>query len=202
MNHFFLTILQIACVGLFSMNGYAQPTDRPEDHEALRQLMKTAEEALNKGQYDLLTPILVEDHFSITTVDNQRFTSLSDFSAYWQGLFTGKSAILNKIVVRPKADAKTEFLDENLGAVHGTSDDTYHFTDGDVRNMQTRWTAVVQKDQGVWKIVKIHFSANILNNPVLDYVKSQTLQWGGGGILAGLLVGVGLMWFVRPRHAH
>src|SRR5204862_3763530 len=112
------------------------------------------------------------------------------------GLFTGDKHPLKKIEVDSQADTLTEFLDDNTGVVHGTSSDKYHFTDGDIISMKTRWTAVVQKDKAVWKLVTVHFSADLLDNPVLDIAKSFAIKAALGGLVVGLLVGGGMMFLV------
>jgi hypothetical protein len=95
--------------------------------------------------------------------------------------------------VRPEADDLTTFLDEDSGVVYGTSNDHYTFSHGDVREMSTRWTAVVQKDGETWKLVSVHFSANLLDNPVIDAAKNaarrMTIIAGIAGLLAGLVIG-------------
>ena len=59
--------------------------------------------------------------------------------------------------------------------------------------MTTSWTAVVKKDNNIWKLVKVHFSANILDNPVLDYAaeaaKRSLLITGLSAAFGGILVG-------------
>ncbi|MBL8507009.1 MAG: hypothetical protein JNM11_01000, partial [Chitinimonas sp.] len=52
--------------------------------------------------------------------------------------------------------------------------------------MPTRWTAVVAREGGSWKLVKLHFSVNLLDNPMLTATKEYALR----GVLA---VGVVLL---------
>ena len=94
---------------------------------------------------------------------------------------------------RPEADQPTTFLDDNSGVVYGKSNDRYTFMDGDVREMTSRWSAVVQKDAGTWKLVSVHFSANLLDNPVIDVAKDTARRMmiiiGVVGLVAGLAIG-------------
>ncbi len=173
--------------------------DREADHEALRKIMKISSEALNSGNLDLLKPVLSAEHFSIVTVDSQRFDSLEAFSAYWNQLFVGENALLERIEVDPTADSETEFIAENVGVVGGTSTETYHFTDGDVIPMKTRWSAVTIKEGDDWKLARIHFSANILDNPLLDLAKQKMIQYVIIVFLAGLVLGLLLMGIIRRK---
>ena len=93
------------------------------------------------------------------------------------------------------------FLDDNTGVSYGVSNDRYSFLDGDVRDMKSRWSAVVQKDGGAWKLVSVHFSTNLLANPVLDAAKSSVRN---AAIIAGaimLVVGVVAGFLLGRRKA-
>lgn len=175
--------------------------EREADHAALREIMKISSEALNTKNLELLKPILSTQRFTITTVDGQKFDSLEAFSSYWKALFEGEEALLERIEVDPIADRKTEFLAENVGLVEGTSTETYHFTDGDVISMQTRWSAVTIREGEDWKLASIHFSANILDNPLLDVAKQKMTQYVIAAALAGLVLGLILMGVFRGKKA-
>ncbi|MDR3477459.1 MAG: nuclear transport factor 2 family protein [Gammaproteobacteria bacterium] len=187
------------CLVLFAFfqcnTGWA---DVAADHDALRNLRKEAMEALNSNNFDHLTPLL-DKSFTITTVDNHKFTKPEEFKAYWQSLLTGDKAVLKSIEFDPTADGLTEFLSPDIGVVYGTSTDTYHFTDGDIRKMHTRWTAVVRRNPDGWKLVAVHFSANIFHNPVLHAAKKCSYWFGAAGLILGFVIALLLMWCCRCR---
>lgn len=178
---------------MFGLVGSAGAEERPQDHDALRALLIKGAEALNTGNIDMMAPLL-HKQFTIITVDNQKFTQLAAFKSYWNGLLQGEGRLITKIEAKPVADELTQFLGNDVGVVHGTSADVYHFRDGDVRTMDTRWTAVVAKEDGIWKLVKLHSSVNLLNNPLL----TATRQWSATiaaisaavTLLLGLVVGL------------
>lgn len=168
------------------------------DHEALRSLMKKCTTAMNEGKFEQIRPFL-DDQFTLITVDNNKFSSLNEFTTYWEQTFNGDNAILTKLEINPTADDKTYFVSDDTGVVHGTAEETYHFTDGDVRTMNTRWTALVHKDDNQWKLMKMHFSGNILDNPVLDALKAQMLNTALIGAGIGFLVGIVFMIAFRRK---
>lgn len=172
----------------FILSAPAYAGERDADHEALRGILKTSSEALSSADFDKLKPVLSSKNLTVVTVDNQRFKSLDEFKAYWDKMFNGPTSLLKGLKVEPTAEAQTEFLSDNVGIVDGTSKETYTFRDGDVRDMTTRWTAVVDKEDGNWKIAQIHFSANVLDNPVL----SAAQKAAGGNIMLPGLVGFAL----------
>ncbi len=175
---------------LFVMNGsaFSAVEERHEDHEALRAMLRTGAEALNTRNVDALAPILYKE-FSITTVDQKLFTDLPSFKMYFNDLFEGPGAPVKKIVFKPKADANTVFIDEKTGVCHGISEDTYTFTKGGTRVMKSRWSAAVYKDDDGWKLLSLHMSANILDNPLLTAAKKLLYQVGAGALIIGLLLG-------------
>lgn len=174
----------------------ASAQNREADHEELRALMRSATEAMNSKNFDALEPIF-HQQFSITTVDQKLFTNFADFKAYYAQLFNGPNAPLRSITFNPVADDLTQFVGDNIGLSHGTSNDTYQFSDGDNRVMASRWTATVIKDNGKWKILNIHIGTDLLNNPVVEATKGYVYKVGGGALIVGLLLG-----FVVARLLH
>ena len=166
---------------------------RKADHDQLRELLTRGAEALNTRKLDAMAPYLHPD-FTVVTVDNRKIRGLPEFKQYWNGLFEGKEAVLRSIETKPEADELSRFLDDNTGMSFGTSDDRYTFSDGEVRQMKSRWSAVVQKHDNAWKIVSVHFSASLFDNPVLDAAKQAVQKWaliaGALGIAIGLAIGL------------
>ena len=185
---------------LLVTNGSAYPAveERYEDHEALRAMLRTATEALNTRNVDALAPILYKE-FSITTVDQKLFTDLPSFKAYFNSLFEGPNAPVKKIVFKPKADASTVFIDEKTGISHGTSEDTYTFTIGGTRIMKSRWSASVYKGDGGWKLLSLHMSANVLDNPLLTAAQKSLYQVGAGTLIIGFLLGFALKSLMQSK---
>lgn len=179
-----------AALALLLFAAPALAGERDADHAALRDLLKATAEAMNTANLDALDSHVMSDGFEVTTVDHKHFTAFKDFKAYWMGMVKGPKAIVKSVKVAPEADQLTEFLAPNVGVCSGHSTDTFTFTDGDVRTMKTRWTAVVKKDGGRWKIARVHFSANMLDNPVLAAVKSGWINGIAiGGVILAFLIG-------------
>ncbi|MDF1660401.1 MAG: hypothetical protein P1V97_01415 [Planctomycetota bacterium] len=169
------------------------------DHTELRALKDLCVKAMNDNKLELLNDQIDAEHFTVITVSNKKFTDFDKFKAHWDSLFSGDKALIKKVVMKPTPDALTEFLAPGVGICHGISEDTYTFADGDVRTMKIRWTCVVRKVKGKWKLTKIHFSADVLENPVLEGVKGKIYQAGGAGAGAGLLVGLILLFMLRKK---
>lgn len=193
---FSLVTLRFALLALLTLGltpqAFAQE-ERSQDHDQLRALLKRGAEALNTRQLDTMAPYL-HPEFTLVTVDNHKLKGIAGLQGYLSELFDGETPMLKSIEVRPEADELTTFLDDDSGIVYGTSNDRYTFSEGDVREMISRWSAVVQKDGENWKLVSVHFSANLLDNPVIDVTKNTAKRMmviiGGVGLAAGLAIGV------------
>ncbi len=183
---------------IFSLSASGQTADRTDDHAALRALLVKGAEALNTRNFDSIMPSL-HPNFTVVTVDNQKLVGADAFKKYYLGLFEGPGALVNKIETKPVADELTQFVGDNTGITYGTSQDTFHFKDGEVRTMPTRWSAVAQKDNGTWKLVNIHFSANLMDNPALAAAKSYAGKIAAGSGILGLLIGLASMTLLRRR---
>ena len=184
-----LMVVVAATSGVSVQGGAAE--EHKVDHEALRALLMQSAAALNSRNLDALAKVARPD-LTVITVDNQKLVGLEALKRYYAALFDGPSAIVAKLEVKPTADDLTRFLTETSGVVDGTSDDTYEFKNGERRTMKSRWSAVVTKEGEAWKLVNVHFSVNVLDNPVLvaarSYAKKMAIAAGLGGILIGGLL--------------
>lgn len=163
------------------------------DHEELRAMMRAATQALNSRQIDALAPLMARQ-FVITTVDGRTFRDLAGFKAYIDELYGAK---VQSIEFRPEAAELTQFIGPDTGLSWGKSTDTYTFKDGDKRTMTSHWTAVVQRQDGRWKLAALHISVNVLDNPVVESVKRYGWMAAAGAFLIGLIVGLIVGFLLR-----
>ena len=108
-------------------------------------------------------------------------------------MFVGEKAILDSMTVAPEADEETHFLGEAVGVTQGISKDVYEFKSVGRRELESRWTAVVEKVGGKWKVARVHMSANVLDNAVLDAATKlgtiKAIIGAASGLLLGLILG-------------
>lgn len=186
------TSLFIAIVCLVFAEGAflipAQAEERQQDHDALRALLKTSVEALNKGQLESIRPLALPDVI-VTTAEQHRSSSFDDFKKYYESLFQGPGLRLASVTFQPVADDLTKFIDTNVGLVSGTSTDVYTFKNGDVKTMKSRWTSTLVKSGDQWKIASIQFGVNFMKNPVVDGLAVSAVKLAAACVLCGLLLG-------------
>ncbi len=176
----------------FAVAAFAQTPppveERHADHEELRAMLRTATDAFNRRDANALAQLLAP-HCYITTVDGQTLRDAAAFTSYLDRLY-GSS--VSKIEFHPVADELTTFVDAESGICVGSSNDTYTFKDGSSRSMTSRWTAMVHKQDGKWKLVGLHTSANVLDNPVVEATKKKGYATSGAAIVIGVIVGYAL----------
>jgi len=158
-----------------------------QDINAIIRTREVALAALNTRDFSKIEPYL-HPNFTITTVDNQVFHKVQDFEKYWNKQF---SQSIKDIKMSVKVDTPRRFLSPDTEVSYGEAIATFYFKDGSTPKMAMRWTAVMQKFQGRWTIQSLHFSSNLLNNPVLKGAQQQgnasALATGLGGLLLGAI---------------
>lgn len=178
-----------------AQTGRAEEADHAT-HQELRALLTKVETAINSGKYEELAPCFHEQ-LRITTINQEVLGSRAEIGTYFNKWF-GPGGYLKKLHMSLKADALTEFYaDKTMGIVRGSGEEDYTLADGRFFPMKIRWTATVIEDKdGVWRILSIHMGTNFLSNPILAKAESALGYAAGGGLLVGLILGGGFMFFV------
>jgi ketosteroid isomerase-like protein len=185
------TLLVLPLVLTGAKTAFAQ-INEPELESILRT-RQIALDALNNRDFSSIEPYL-HPTFTITTVDNQVFHTVSDFEAYWNEQFTGP---IERLAMTLEGETIRTFLTPEIEVASGEAMSTFYFRDGKEEDMAMRWTAVLQKVENTWTIQSLHFSSNLLDNPVLNYTEKRGNVIAVGTSVAGLLVGSLLMFLLR-----
>ena len=168
-------------------------------HEELRNVLHEIVTAINSGQYDKMLPYLA-DNFEGTSVTQEVMSNRDDVAKYFREWF-GPTGYMRAMEMKLEADKPTEFSpDKNWGLVRGKALEHYEAKDGDVFDFNTRWTAVmVRNDDGKWRLRAIHFGTNHLDNPVLTKVSRTLIRDGIVGACVALLIGLAVGWWIARR---
>ncbi|MBW4518647.1 MAG: nuclear transport factor 2 family protein [Scytolyngbya sp. HA4215-MV1] len=160
----------------------------PQDQSAIAQTREMAVQAINTRDFSKIAPYL-HPAFTLTTVDNHVFHSVQEFEKYWNQQLTGP---IKNIAMDVKVDSTRTFLSPETEVAYGDAIATFSFTDGNIAVMPMRWTAVLQKFQTKWTLQSLHFSSNLLNNPVLSAAQKvgrlTAIAAGIGGVLLGAVI--------------
>jgi len=157
-----------------------------DDHALLRALIPLYEQTAREGKPEIFKPYL-DPEFSGIVVTGDAVEGFSGLQEYWDRM--GKT-LGDGGQYQVKVNlAGPAIITGNIAVAHGTTQDTvlrggkeYHF-DG-------QWSAVLRKDQGQWKLLRMHASMYPISNPfVSELVWWAKLLWGTIAGIGGLLIG-------------
>ena len=191
-------IKKVLLAGIFicaTFMAYADELDKAI-HDELRSVLKVVEKAINTGDFDSMLPVLSEQ-IRATPINQESLSSRAEVSAYFKKWFSGNS-YLKKLEISFSPDALTELSAEKTsGIVRGSGLEKYILRDGRPYELHTRWTAIMLKENdGRWRVRAIHIGTNFLDNPILTEAEHALGKAAGAGLVAGLLLGGGLAWFL------
>ncbi len=135
--------------------------DEEADHAALRQLVHDYEAAIQKGDPSLLQPYLAPG-FTGVMVTGEEVNDYAALDAYWkriQGLLGDGGKYSVKVNIPEQAT-----IAGDIAFAHGTTEDTAVTSDGKEYKFTGFWTAICARQDGGWKIVRIHGSMDAITN--------------------------------------
>ena len=157
-------------------------------HDELRGLLSGIEDAVNEERYNDLA-VFFHENLRVTTINQEIISSRQEIGEYFDRWF-GADGYLSKVEMKLEADETTRlYADKSFGVVRGAGIEKYILSDSRAYEIQTRWTATVIKDSDdKWRILTLHIGTNFLDNPILSEAEASLLYFGGGGLLAGIVV--------------
>lgn len=177
-----------------------QPPDPQQDeaeHAALREYKALFEKAASENQLDLLRPLLHEP-FSVVTYTDREFTNFEEFQARWQQT---RDEIVGDGSYRVTLLPERSEIYGDWAIARGDSENVLVTAAGNEYTFSSHWTAVFRKQDGQWKVVRVHSSLDPFGNPmVVGTVTKRLTQTGLLAGLGGLLIGGAVGWiFARRR---
>lgn len=168
--------------------------NREQDHAALRKMLADIQKGLNDRDFNAIKPYLHENVI-ITFLNGEMTKGISGAEGYMKKMFEGAGAILKGYSTTPTVDQAAIFYG-NIGVAAGHTLDNFKFTDNMSLELNTRWSTTVIKEDGAWKIISLHFSGNMFNNPILSSAKNSAMYFALAGLVLGILV-ILVMNFLR-----
>lgn len=168
-----------------------------EDRAEMRAMMAGIQEALNEQDLDALRPYL-DENAVVTFHDTEVAQGFDELRAYYEDKLGSASAVLTDYSTAGEVDGPAIFHGDTAVAF-GHANDRFHFRGGKEIALTTRWTATLRDSEAGWKIIALHFSADLFDNPLLHGMERAALYSGLGGALAGLVLG--FILFRRRRSA-
>ena len=168
----------------------AQDDEHAADREAMLDILGDIETSLNTRDVSLMLKHL--DPEVIVTYQNGEATQGHDgLRDYYSRMMEGASAIVKEYGTVATVGAPAVFHGDTATA-YGTSIDSFVLVGGLEFALDSNWSTSMQKQDGKWRVLSLHFSTNVFDNPILNNATRMNWLAGGGGLLLGLL----LMWLV------
>lgn len=176
-----LTILSLAGTG-----ARAEQDAHAADRQALRSMLTEIETALNARS---LEPVLgyLDPQVVITYQNAEVSRGHAEAMAYFKRMMEGAGSIVKTFQTRAEVAAPAVFHGDTAVA-YGSTNDHYELRGGLDFTLNGLWSTTLQKQDGTWKVLAIHFSSNLFDNPLLNLAKRMNWAWAVGGFVAGLLL--------------
>lgn len=184
----------ILCLVSCPARGWSQEPTSPgtgteADHEALRQLRAEYERAIREDQIGILRSHLHTDFHGVM-VTGHAVDSFDELEQYWRDI---KSLIGEGGTYTTTVNPELSDFVGDIGLARGTTDDVLVTSNGQEFTFRTLWTAVLQRQDGQWKIRRLQGSMDPVNNPFVREFSRRavwtTAASGGAGLSVGLLLG-------------
>jgi len=165
----------------------------------LRALLVTVEKAINQQDIETLEAVLHDD-VVISHLDGTVAHGIPAVRAYFEEKLGGSSAVLESYQVKNVSSNPAKFYG-NIVTADGTVKDEFVFANGSALTVDTIWTATILKQEDKWKIVQLHFSSNIFDNPLLNAAKQNIMLFTAIAAVIALIIGFFLGSFISKKRA-
>jgi ketosteroid isomerase-like protein len=190
-----LKLILVAILALMPVTAVAQEENKA-DHDALRNIRRIAEDAINRNDLDTIRPYLTPE-FSIVTFTDREFTDFDSFKTQWAK--TRSKMLGERGSFKVDLDPELSVIKGDIALCRGNAKNTLVDDSGKVYEFTSHWTATCQKVGGKWLIERAHNSLEPFHNPILEHaVRSLLVKSAGAAGLIGLLLGAAIVW-VRYR---
>jgi ketosteroid isomerase-like protein len=194
-------LLALAAVAAPARAQAPQPADQAALHDELRALKDRAVAAVNKRDPDALMKEL-SPKVAFTAMNNEVVHGIDEAKAYYQKMLVGAARIVEDMSLTAEADRPADIYGNGTFAVAtGTSTAHFKLTAGPEFDVPLRWSATLQRENGKWAILGMHFSANIFDNPLLSGLE-RMLKWAvAGAAVIAILIGFFVGWWLGRRRS-
>ncbi|MBK6314161.1 MAG: nuclear transport factor 2 family protein [Blastocatellia bacterium] len=154
---------------------------------------------LGAADFDRAGTMLTAD--AVVTFQNGDVSRGRDATVtYVRELFNGKGALIQAYSGSPTVTGLAS-LDDSTRVVTGTSTDTLTLSSGAPMVLETRWTATVVRRDNTWQVASLHLSTNMLDNPIIEKMKTTSYLLAAFGLVMGITIGIGIATLLRRRAA-
>ena len=188
----------VVAICFVTSSGWAQqPDPRADDRKQLRGMLAEFEAAINAQSIERMVAQM-DDNVTVIWLNAEVSRGKDEVRAYYGRMVGHDKAILKKYLTKATLGAPAKFYGDIAIADGSAADEFYPIARG-FFTLDSRWSSTMVKSAGGWKIVSLHLSSNVFNNPLLDEIKGDIVKAAAGGLVVGLALMYLIMWFMRRR---
>lgn len=178
--------LFLIAISLATVAVQAQADAYESDRQAMRVILTDLEKALNDQDFDAALKHVHKD--AIITYYNAEVTKgHKEASEYYERMIKGAAAVVKEFSTKGDVSAPA-VIHGNTAVAYGTTVENYKLAAGMEFTLNGRWSATLLKSRGQWKIIALHFSSNLFDNPLLNNAARTTWIAGVGAFILGALL--------------
>jgi ketosteroid isomerase-like protein len=187
----------LALAGVFLLRPAPSRADEEADRAELRKLRALYEEVVKSDDLTKLMPYL-PPRFTAVTPTGEQVKGPNELQEYFKKIW---GMIGRGGTYQVKVNLGSTDLYNDIAVSYGTTDEFIKTAEGTEYQFPMLWTAVSRKQNGAWKVIRMHGSIDPLTN-VFVTTQLNALKWiyGVGGLTVGLIVGI-LTRFIRFRRS-
>jgi ketosteroid isomerase-like protein len=177
----------VLCILLLALGSVvcAETDPRAADREQLLEILADVKQALNAQDFERAARHLDEN--GVMTYYNAELTrGHEEGREYFNRMLKDAAAVVKEYSLTGEVSAPAVFHGDTAVA-YGITEEHFKLTEGLEFVLNGRWSTTLQKKQDTWKIISLHFSSNLFDNPLLNNAKRLSWVAGGAGFAGGLL---------------
>jgi len=196
----YLVSLLLLIISLTSMAVHADSYDA--DRHQMKLMLEDIREKLNhKDQLTSIVPYF-DKQAIITFYDARTVIGQDGLTGYINHMVTGPNPVLKNYKIQGSEAIPATIYPNNTAIAYGWIKNRFDFVTGDSIDVDGRWTATLLKENNTWKIITLHFSTNLWNNPLITALEHKIIFFVLVSLVIGIIVGyVFDRLFFRRRNA-
>lgn len=185
-----LSLLLVLALPLMAQSPSLADTIDPHaaDREALIKVFHEIEAGINDQNVERMVAQMTPDA-TVTWLNGEVSRGHEQIRAYYQRMVKGPDRILDKYTTAAKIAAHARFFGD-VAVADGSMRDSFFPVSRAPFELDSRWTSTSVKQDGQWKVVALHLSANVFTNDLIEEAKAAAWKTGIGGAIGGVIAGI------------
>jgi hypothetical protein len=170
-----------------------------QDRLQLRSILEESQRGINTQDIQLFTKHIAPEA-RVTFLNGEVVQGPQGVQDYFKRMVgNDPNAVLSQYQTKADVVDLARFYGADVAVANGTMHDVFTPKARGVFEFDSKWSASFAKQDGVWKIVSLHFSTNAFNNALTEELKAKMMQ---SAVLSGLTVAIVMIvigWLRRRK---